>query len=52
MVGAALRDLVAGRHAGFDCRSVPDGVLWRKNAATDWPTHCLPERYGPLTETD
>lgn len=51
-LGTAVRDLVAQRHPNFDCSSVPDGIFWRKNAARDWPTHCLPDRYGWISDAE
>eukprot|EP00419_Tripos_fusus_P005265 CAMPEP_0172681084 /NCGR_PEP_ID=MMETSP1074-20121228/17208_1 /TAXON_ID=2916 /ORGANISM="Ceratium fusus, Strain PA161109" /LENGTH=421 /DNA_ID=CAMNT_0013499533 /DNA_START=21 /DNA_END=1282 /DNA_ORIENTATION=+ len=51
-LGKAVRDLVSRRLTRFASRSVPDGVFWRKNAARDWPTQCLPDRYGWVSDSE
>lgn len=50
-MGAALNGLVNRQYDTFAHDSVPDGVLWRKNAAVDWPCQCLPERYGWFSDS-
>jgi len=44
--------LISRRLTRFASRSVPDGVFWRKNAARDWPTQCLPDRYGWVSDSE
>jgi len=51
-LGAAVLDLISRRLTRFASRSVPDGVFWRKNAARDWPTQCLPDRYGWVSDSE
>lgn len=50
-VATALRDLVACKHDVFDCDSVPEGILWRKNASVHWSHQCLPDRFGWFSDS-